>query len=67
MTPMTQMRCPHSSRLPVDKLPGDGPNVTRAKAEAQKKAIDEGRDAAVAAHHADTPRMRLFDFIERSG
>ena len=47
------------------QLPGDGPNVTRAKAEAQKKAIDEGRDAAVAAHQADTPRMRLFDFIER--
>ena len=47
------------------KLPGDGPNVARAKEEAQKKAIDEGRDPAAAAENADTPRMRLFDFIER--
>lgn len=46
-------------------LPGDGPNVTRAKAEAHKKAIDEGNDPAAAEKQADTPRMRLFDFIER--
>ncbi len=46
-------------------LPGDGPNVPRAKAEAHKKAIDEGNDPASAEEQADTPRMRLFDFIER--
>ncbi len=47
------------------QLPGDGPNVTRAKAEAQKIAIDEGKDPAAAQQQADTPRMRLLDFIER--
>ena len=47
------------------QLPGDGPNVTRAKSEAHKKAIDEGRDPSAAERQADTPRMKLFDFIER--
>ena len=47
------------------RLPGDGPNVSSAKANARKKALDEGGDPETAEQKADTPRMRLFDFIER--